>query len=312
MMLITTALAAAAFAALPEVPPPALRMGDPAPAMDIAHWVKTPGAVDSISPGDGNIYIIDFWATWCAPCIGGFPALSDLQREYADEGVIVVALSDEPLETVQPFLDRPFRDTTHGERMDFVVATDPDASVRTGVLEAMSEYSIPQSVVIDRDGTIVWIGHPEVDGLEGALERILAGSYDLEAWRETFESRRAFGKQFAALLEQERWQEAADLAGDEWSRLNDIAWRITLNQGGAIENRDLDLADRLAAEAFAMSGETETFSLHIRAAIAFERGEIDRAVELEQRALDLSPPDGNWTGYYRQTLARYEAARQGD
>jgi len=311
-MLIPTMLAAAALAAPPDIQPPALRIGDRAPTMDIAHWVKTPGGVDRISPGDGNIYIVDFWATWCAPCIAGFPALSDLQHRFADEGVIVVALSDEAPEKVESFLELPFRGATHGARMDFVVATDPDGSVRTGVLEAMWKYYIPQSLVIDRDGTILWMGIPDEDGLESALTQILAGDYDPAPWRAAYEQRRARNVVLPTLLDEERWDQAEAVAGDDWERLNDIAARIVFGVDGAVSDRDLDRADRLASEAFERSGRTASFPLHLRGAIAFERGELGRAVEFERRAHEIALPDGAWRELYAETLARYEAALDGE
>lgn len=310
-MFISALLVAAALAAPPEVAPPALRMGDAAPALDISSWVKAPGGVSSITPGDGTIYVIDFWATWCAPCLAGFPALSELQERFADQGVVVVALSDEPPETVKAFLDLPIADTTHGARMRFAVATDPDASVRTGVLEAMWKYYIPQSLVIDRDGAIAWMGIPDQDGLAQALEQIVAGAYDMTEWREAYEARRALGLLFPKLLDEERWRDAAELAGDNWSRLNDIAARIALSAPGTIQDRDLDLADRLAAAAFDASGEAAPHSLHIRAAIAFERGEVRRAVALERQAYEMSLPGGDSLPTYQQALARYEAALAG-
>ena len=311
-MLLSTILVAATLAASPDADHPSLRIGDAAPPMDIAHWVKTPGGVSAITPGDGAIYVIDFWATWCAPCIAGFPEISELQEQYAADGVIVVALSDEPLETVEPFLAKPFKGGTHSDRMRFTIATDPDASVRIGVLEAMSEYSIPQTVVIDRDGAIVWIGHPKVDDLPGVLEQVVAGSWDPAPWRETFEARLTAGDDFEELIAAQRWDDAVAAAGDDWEKLNQIAWTITLNAEGKIRNRDVGLAADLAARAFDLSDETQAFPLHVLGMIAFEQGEVARAVELERRALELEPEDGAWIGYYTSTLKRYEAALEGE
>ncbi len=238
-VLIPLVSLAASVSAVPD-----LRIGDPAPDMDIAHWVKTPGGVSAITPGDGNVYVLDFWATWCAPCIGGFPAMSELQEEYADRGVVVIGVSDEPLATVEAFLrTRVDEDRTQSDRMRFVVATDPDLSTRTGVLEASSRYVLPQGMIIGRDGVIEWVGHPKTGKIEDVLAAYLAGDWDRAAYRETFEAELAAGMSDAdrleAALENEDWAGAEALAGDDWEQVNAIAWRLVLNPGGAIEDRDL-------------------------------------------------------------------------
>src|SRR3954469_24173342 len=73
----------------------ALKVGDTAPAIK-GKWLKGE-PVKSFEPG--KIYVVEFWATWCGPCIVAMPQLSALQAKYEDQGVIVIgqdAQEDEP------------------------------------------------------------------------------------------------------------------------------------------------------------------------------------------------------------------------
>lgn len=69
---------------------PKLMVGDPAPSLEIDHWIKGQ-RVESFQAG--NIYVIDFWATWCGFCIVEFPELAAMQREFKEDGVVVFAVT---------------------------------------------------------------------------------------------------------------------------------------------------------------------------------------------------------------------------
>jgi len=305
-------LALFAATASAAIATPALRIGDHCPETDIDHWVKTPGNTDEIDPGDGNVYVLDFWATWCMPCIAGFEDISTLQEKHADENVIVIVVSDESRATVEQFLTNKTSDgRTQSERMRFVVATDPDKSTHTDILEASSEYVLPQSVIIGRDGIIEWVGHPKLDNVGDALASYLAGEWDRDAYRETFEAKLAASvsveERMTALLDAQDWPAAEALAGDDWKLVNGIAWRLVLNPDGAIENPDLALAQRLARRASALAPQ-ESFPLHVLAAVRAARGDLREAVSYQEQAVALEGEEGAWAGFYAGTLARYRAA----
>src|SRR5207249_3774894 len=53
----------------------------------------------------GKVVYVDFWASWCAPCARSFPFMNDLDREFRDRGLIVLAINlDEKLEDARAFL----------------------------------------------------------------------------------------------------------------------------------------------------------------------------------------------------------------
>jgi thiol-disulfide isomerase/thioredoxin len=78
-----------------------LTIGDAAPPLKIAEWIK--GDPVELSEGAGKtIFVVEFWATWCAPCRETIPHLTKLQQAYNDKNVVIVAVSNEPVTDIQP------------------------------------------------------------------------------------------------------------------------------------------------------------------------------------------------------------------
>ena len=85
-----------------------LSIGNNIPELKIDKWVKGGGFVPLEK---GKIYLIDFWATWCVPCIAAMPHLSMLQAKYNSKGFEVIGVTSEDkfgnsLEKVQQFVKR--------------------------------------------------------------------------------------------------------------------------------------------------------------------------------------------------------------
>ena len=84
---------------------PALRPEErDAPAPDIGY-ARLDGRRATLSELRGRVVLVNLWATWCGPCVREMPDLARLADRYAGMGLTVVALSDEPRETVAPFAD---------------------------------------------------------------------------------------------------------------------------------------------------------------------------------------------------------------
>jgi thiol-disulfide isomerase/thioredoxin len=92
----------------------------------------------------GKVVILDFWATWCAPCKAEIPGFIALQKQYGDQGLVVIGVS---LDSQGPEVVKRFM--ADFEMNYRVVLGD------VALMQAFGGTAIPTTVVIDRDGKIV-------------------------------------------------------------------------------------------------------------------------------------------------------------
>jgi len=112
----------------------------PAPAFSLKD---REGHVHTLADFKGRVVLVDFWASWCAPCKESFPALNALHQEFHDVGLDVVAINvDEDEKNAYAFLA--------GKSPSMTVLYDPKG--RTP--EAFKVEGMPSSFLIDREGNI--------------------------------------------------------------------------------------------------------------------------------------------------------------
>ena len=160
-----------------------LAIGDDAPSLSIDHWVKG-GAIDGFN--ENQVYVIEFWATWCGPCVSSMPHLSSIQDEYGDAVKIVGVSSEKELETVTNFLSKTnSRDgEVNDDRMRYTVAVDPDRTTSTAYMKAAGQSGIPTAFIINGSGQVAWIGHPM--GMDEPLSEVVNGTWDLAGASDEF------------------------------------------------------------------------------------------------------------------------------
>ena len=124
-----------------------------APAPELSYF-DTTGRKRTLAELQGHVVLLNFWATWCTPCRREMPMLSKLQREHADEGLVVLYVSLEEPEVLAPFLASNHFDGIQG-RLDRAAE----------FYDAGKFY--PLSFLIARDGRVAhrWSGRPREDWL---------------------------------------------------------------------------------------------------------------------------------------------------
>lgn len=122
-----------------------------APATPIA---TADGQETSLAAFQGRVVLLNFWATWCAPCVREMPSLDRLQARLGSEGLEVVAVSEDfaGLDLVEPFFERL-------KLENLAIYLDSDGALS----RAFGIAGLPTTLLIDRQGRVV-------GGLEGPAE----------------------------------------------------------------------------------------------------------------------------------------------
>lgn len=166
-----------------------LTIGTKAPSLDIEHWISdADGAFEKTTDlKSGQVYVIEFWATWCGPCIASMPHIADTQREYGDD-VQIISISDEDMKTVDKFLKRTVRgeeELTYRELTSaYCLTTDPDESVMNDYFRASGQSGIPCAFIVGKSGHVEWIGHPMA--MDKPLKEVVNDEWDREKFAVAF------------------------------------------------------------------------------------------------------------------------------
>tara|TARA_B100000745_G_scaffold290259_1_gene229048 strand:- start:30 stop:536 length:507 start_codon:yes stop_codon:yes gene_type:complete len=101
----------------------------------------------------GKVVVVNFWATWCPPCVEELPSLESAWQRYRQQGLVVLAVSGEERDVVTSFLERLPSDIT------FPVLIDGD--MKSG--NRWQIRGLPTTVVVDRSGDVHWRAEGQLD-----------------------------------------------------------------------------------------------------------------------------------------------------
>ncbi|MFI4881068.1 MAG: redoxin domain-containing protein [Phycisphaerales bacterium JB064] len=302
-----------------------LSIGDRVPAIAVEHWVrlesqKGKAANEPLARFEpGTVYVIDFWATWCVPCVAAMDKVSGLQEAYAERNVRFVGVTEEKLSTVVRFLSTPVqveqgqKPRTQYDRARFTMGVDSDGSTAQMLLPEPIRGVRPQAAIIDADGMLAWVGLPKAEELPGILDAVLDGTWDARAYAAKFERELAIQAEKDRIMAEEDWSAAEVQFWDDADLLGKIAFGIAFNFGNRIQNADKTIALEYATRANELKDGNNAFALHSLAKLAFDAGDLDKAIGYQERAVKIcttDPESAGFLDYYSSTLEQYRAARK--
>jgi thiol-disulfide isomerase/thioredoxin len=343
--------AALAVCLFPTLYAAGLKPGDAAPEIRESSWAQ--GAEVKTFEGD-KVYIVEFWATWCGPCLASIPHLDALRKKHEAKGLVIIGQNlGEDAKTVGDFVKGM------KGKMGYRVAVDDKAEggwMAKHWLSAAGQNGIPCAFVVGKSGKVAFIGHP-MELKESLLEKLLAepstkapSSGDESAAKAVPLSAKA-----SELADNARAEIAAGKLDDAEATLGSLHDELSPDFGYIAGLLELELllarkrnddalglskllredyaknpvvlvavASRLAARPDANSkllaaaekiatplsvvpGEVQGAALSTLARVAFLKGDKDRAVDLQMKAVALAPKAG--ADAARAMLECYRAGR---
>ncbi|MGD0297903.1 MAG: TlpA disulfide reductase family protein [Bryobacteraceae bacterium] len=141
-----------AFVIVYSVQDHVVAVGDSAPNFR----VKTEnGAIMTPKDFGGKVLILNFWASWCAPCVQEIPSLNQIQKMFASQGLVVLGVNVDSKEEL-------YRNMLQRFQVTFQTVRDPQENINY----RYGTYKVPESYIIDRNGKVLqkYAGLPDVNG----------------------------------------------------------------------------------------------------------------------------------------------------
>jgi thiol-disulfide isomerase/thioredoxin len=128
-----------------------IKINEKAPDIFVTDWIRNTPKYKVLKD---KYIVLEFWATWCGPCIKAVPHLNDLQTKFNREDLYFISMTDEKIDRVERLL----------KKVNFKSIVVSDQTKKTHIAYgngATGLEAYPLTVLIDKFNTIKWIGNPE-------------------------------------------------------------------------------------------------------------------------------------------------------
>lgn len=123
--------------------------------------------LQSVSQWDGSVLVINFWGTWCPPCVREIPILIELQQEYGDRGLQIVGIAVDRRDAAQSFAEET--------GINYPILYGVQSALEIAQAYRNDAGTLPYTVVVGRDGIVRHLFATELErpSLEAALKPLL-------------------------------------------------------------------------------------------------------------------------------------------
>jgi thiol-disulfide isomerase/thioredoxin len=298
-----------------------LKVGDPAPALKGTKWLQG----DEIKEfAKDHVYVVEFWATWCGPCIVMMPHMGELQAQYKGKAIFIGFTAKDPNNTEEKVIAMVSK---RGPKLGYTFVYADDRDTYNAWMRAAGRNGIPCCFVVGKDGKIAYIGHPmyldivlpkvvastwtaddlaELDKVETEVNAVFKSfsSPDPQVALDTlakFEAKYPplthipyfIGPKLSMYLKTKKYSEAKKLAEnvvakatqqDDPAALRTVAG--VLSSSDAKEQKELlVLAVQAAETGVKIAGEKDAFALLTAANACYAAGDKSKAAEYGKKAL---------------------------
>ena len=287
---------AAKPAAKADAKPERLVPGMAAPKLEVKEFIKGT-AIDGFKPG--QVYVVEFWATWCGPCIRAFPHLSELQEQYGDK-VTIIGVN---------IWERPYDDGTlakvvagewnPGEAKKLADAEAKEAETARALQKASRDLLKARVAARESGDWSEW--SKTIDGL---IESTKGSPSQMQFRMMKFQT--LIGEANMPEKGYALGEELITEGKDDAQLLNAIAWFAV--QDDSVMKRNLDFCLKAAQAANDADKGQDGAILDTLARVHWERGENAKAIELQEKAVSLSK-DTPMAKEMQETLETYKKGK---
>ena len=314
-----------------------LSIGSVAPQFTDLKWIR---GLPVTTFAKDQVYVVEFWATWCGPCLQSVLHLADLQKTWGSK-VQFIGITDEEQEAVDAFLQQKARgfESTWGDVLNYSIALDQKRIASGDWMDNSGQQGIPCAFIVGKSGNLEWIGHPMA--IDGPLQAVVAGTWDLNKARDAMvaeqrlnmaleQGNMASAMQSAEqlttlfpesfdhamtrlelLIRSERFAEAKEAAAvalgtcqSNPDALNSLAWLLAT--GTDSTQVELNVAQTAARRAAELTQQKDSSVLDTLARVTARMGDLAGAIELQKKAISLEPVEAQ--AELLATLQEYELA----
>jgi len=134
------------------------QVGETAREISAREWLNLKGS-PTLTSLRGKVVLLEFWATWCGPCVEGIRHLNEIQHKYAGKEFQLLSFVEEGHQTMDRFLKK--------KKIEYPIGLESES------LESYGISGIPHAFVIDQQGKIRWHGHTSAPELEQSISDAL-------------------------------------------------------------------------------------------------------------------------------------------